>query len=213
LQSQEGDPVELGSKLIGRWPDGRLLTQDTSVAKEQEASFAKDLNGLRCPIGAHIRRANPRDSIVSQSLDPIDTSRHRLLRRGRPYGLPCPAESYPAGITVTAGGLRSSMKDDRGLVFACLGADIARQFEHVQQSWLNNSKHNGLQEEVCPITSATRTKADKRVFTIPSVPVRRRIQDWPEVVTVIGSAYCFMPGRDAFDYLVKQSSKSLGSTE
>ena len=203
LQSQEGDPVELGAKLIGRWPDGRLLTQDPS--------FAKDLNGLQCPIGAHIRRANPRDSIVSQSLEPIDTSRHQLLRRGRPYGLPGPAEFYPAGIFVTAGGQRSSMEDERGLIFACLGADIARQFEHVQQSWLNNSKHNGLQDEVCPITSATRTNADKRVFTIPSVPVRRRIHDWPEVVTVIGSAYCFMPGKDAFNYLVDPTRNSLGS--
>jgi Dyp-type peroxidase family len=197
LRSYSGDPMEWGAKLIGRWPDGRSLAQDPT--------FKNDLAGLECPLGAHIRRANPRDSFVSLGRKPIDLSRHRLLRRGRPYGLPCPSSVYPAGLAVTAKDGVSNPEDERGLVFACLGADISRQFEHVQQSWLNNTKHNGLRNEVCPITSAVQTIGDERTFTIPGLPVRKRLHQWPEVVTVKGSAYCFMPGKQTFESLIEKA--------
>ena len=46
--------------------------------------YADDPRGLRCPHGAHVRRANPRDSIGF--FDGRLSNRHRIVRRGRAYG-------------------------------------------------------------------------------------------------------------------------------
>ena len=39
--------------------------------------------GFVCPLGAHVRRANPRDSLGWRT---ERTKRHRIIRRGMPYG-------------------------------------------------------------------------------------------------------------------------------
>ena len=59
----------------------------------------------------------------SRWLPPSDSLRHRILRRGVPYGAP----------------LQEGEPDDgqRGLLFVTYQADIARQFEHVWAKWLN----------------------------------------------------------------------------
>ena len=56
-------------------------------------------------------------------LPPSESSRHRIIRRGIPYGTPW-VEGEP---------------DDgqRGLLFVAYQADIKRQFEHVWHQWLN----------------------------------------------------------------------------
>ena len=87
--------VRLAAKMVGRWPSGAPLTlapdaDDPALADANDFAFHEhDRRGARCPIGSHIRRSNPRDS-----LDPRPGSaasfeinrRHRLLRRGREYG-------------------------------------------------------------------------------------------------------------------------------
>ena len=46
----------------------------------------EDPQGLRCPLGAHIRRANPRESFEPGSHEQIEiTNRHRIIRVGRFY--------------------------------------------------------------------------------------------------------------------------------
>ena len=45
--------------------------------------YGGDSDGLRCPVGAHVRRAYPRDALGFRT---ERTRRHRLLRRGMPYG-------------------------------------------------------------------------------------------------------------------------------
>ena len=81
----------LAAKMVGRWPGGASLTlspesDDPALAEENDFGYHEaDADGARCPIGSHVRRTNPRDS-----LDPrpgTDRSwainkRHRLLRRG-----------------------------------------------------------------------------------------------------------------------------------
>ena len=49
---------------------------------------AEDPHGLACPLGAHIRRANPRDALPPKPGSERSlrlTDHHRLLRRGRSY--------------------------------------------------------------------------------------------------------------------------------
>jgi Dyp-type peroxidase family len=120
---------QLGAKLIGRWPSGATLGEplpprDPGIRDDipppiTRADFASDPDGTRTPLFAHIRKAHPR------ALDAATPGRHRLLRRGIPYGPP-----LPAGAATDDG-------QDRGLLFVAYQASIARQFELIQQQWFN----------------------------------------------------------------------------
>ena len=57
--------------------------------------------------------------------------RHRMIRRGMPYGAPLPTGTADDGT-------------DRGLVFVSFQASIARQFEGVQGPWLSDGNIFGL---------------------------------------------------------------------
>ena len=158
------------------------------------AYHASDPFGDRCPVGAHVRRANPRDS-----LDPDPGSRasvainkrHRILRRGRSYG---------PRITVEEALRDGEDSDDpRGLHFLCLNANIARQFEFIQHTWVNDPKFAGLYDDPDPLVGA-RSGARGDV-TIQERPVRTRLRAMPEFTSVRGGAYFFLPGIRALRYL------------
>jgi deferrochelatase/peroxidase EfeB len=189
--------TRLAAKIVGRWPGGAplVLSPDlddpTLAAANDFGYFNTDPHGLRCPLGAHIRRANPRDSLppkpgTQASLDV--TKRHRIIRRGREQR--AAATSGP----VDAPGSRA---DASGLHFICLNANIARQFEFIQGTWLNNAKFNGLYEEPDPLVSTR----PGRTFRIPAKPVRTRITGLPPFVRVEGGGYFFLPGLRAIRYL------------
>ena len=92
--------------------------------------------------------------------------------------------------------LASSNEDKRGLFFICFNANIARQFEFVQQAWDNNPKFGGLEYDVDPIIGYTymENEYSPGCFTIPDCPVRRKVHGIPQFVFVKGGAYFFMPG-------------------
>ena len=177
--------TRLAARMVGRWPSGAPLVlapdrDDPALATADFGYHAADPDGLRCPLGAHIRRANPRDSLEprpgsdeSRAL----TDRHRLLRRGRGY---------------TRG-------DERGLHFVCLVANITRQFEFVQHTWVGNPVFNGLQDQADPLVAA-RTSGSTH-FVEQARPVRRRHRDLPEFVRVRGGGYFFLPAPSALRYL------------
>ena len=133
-----GDEHKLAAKVVGRWTDGTPLVThpdrpdpsfDPAERGANDFRYDGDLDGRRCPIGAHIRRSNPRDALGFES---ALTFRHRMIRRGMPYGDP-----LPDGV----------MEDDgaeRGLVFVSFQASISRQFEAVQIQWLNDGNIFGL---------------------------------------------------------------------
>jgi Dyp-type peroxidase family len=189
----QADPdagTRLAAKMVGRWPNGAPLTQSPErpaddLGDANDFGYAEgDAAGLGCPLGAHIRRANPRDALdpeagPEQSLRSVN--RHRLLRRGRAYGdLSDPGE--------------------RGIHFICLNANIARQFEFVQHTWLNNPKFAGLYDDTDPLV-ATHQGEDGRTFTVQAGPLRQRVTGLPPFVTVKGGAYFFLPGLRALRYL------------
>lgn len=180
-------------------------------------TFRTDPDGTACPYGSHIRRANPRNADFPQGTrrfldklirlfgfrrrhpheDVLSSTRfHRVLRRGRAYGEPD-----------TDGG--------RGLRFVCLNANIARQFEFIQTSWLANPKFSGLDEDD-PLVGAHPSftmagddpqrpvEVDTGVFTRPQdngVPCR--VHGLRQFVTVRGGAYFFMPGIAALRYIAR----------
>jgi deferrochelatase/peroxidase EfeB len=164
-----------------------------------------DPHGLRCPIGAHIRRTNPRDA-----LDPAPGSdrsievglRHLLLRRGRTYGAPLADSLDPADLLAAA-------EDgvERGLHFICFYAHPGRQFEFVQHTWVNNPKFDGLYADDDPLIGArgAGTHTEAGTFTVQAEPVRRRVNNLPRFVETRGGAYFFLPGIRALRYLARLS--------
>jgi hypothetical protein len=81
----------------------------------------------------------------------------------------------------------------------CLNANLARQFEFIQHTWINNPKFDGLYDDADPVVAPR--SATGRTFTVPNRTVRRRFTGLPSFVTVRGGAYFFLPGIRAIRYL------------
>ncbi len=138
----------------------------------------EDPEAMRCPFGAHIRRANPRDSLMPGSMDQVSISnRHRMLRVGRLY------EPEPGR--------------DPGLLFMCLNGDIERQFEFIQQTWLVSPSFHGLAGEQDPLTS----NCEGTGYVVPTHDGPVRLKPLPQFVKTLGGGYFFMPGRSLLAYL------------
>ena len=183
----------LAERVIGRDKNGNLLCPggqqmpvDPFGAPANDFLFlARDGQGLGCPLGSHIRRANPRDSLAP-ALDQgqvllQSANNHRLLRRGRKYGPKLPDNRKDDGA-------------DRGLLFMALNTDIARQFEFVQQTWLLNSSFATLYQEVDPLLGPAGR------MTIPDDPLRRTLQV-KTFIQMVGGDYFFLPSLPALRYL------------
>jgi Dyp-type peroxidase family len=183
-----GGPDLLAAKIVGRWPDGTPLAlspdgPDPALADDpariNDFRFADDPGGLRCPVGAHIRRANPRDGVgVGGAL----TTRHRIVRRGLPYGPRLDPGAPDDGV-------------DRGLVFVCFAADLERQFEFLQRRWMNDGDVLGLRGEPDPLLGIPE-EGESFLFKVPGAPPYLLEIDRPLVIPR-GGAYLFQPGRRA----------------
>jgi Dyp-type peroxidase family len=195
-----GDPkaaTKLASAIVGRWPSGAPLSKyphrdpGVSRATDDFTFFADDPDGLKCPLGAHIRRANPRDMMLPSPKDSMEAAlRHRLLRRGRPYGPSAPATPLEAA---------KPQESERGLVFLALNASFRRQFEFVQQTWINNPKFGGLYDERDPLVGSVDAKGQH--FSIPGTPARRRLANLETFVSMRGGGYFFVPGLSALEWI------------
>lgn len=203
----------LASKMIGRWLNGAPLTKCPVQPDEKFSTFdnfgyaTKDFDGFKCPIGSHIRRTNPRDNFLRNSTGSkekdIEKSqmfmkRFRILRRGRSYGEPVTQSMKPEDV------LSSGATDGgRGLHFLCFNTSISRQFELIQQTWINNPKFAGLYEDPDPIIGYPEIMGENATttFTEQASPVRKKVEGIPRFVNVKGGAYFFMPGLKAIKFL------------
>jgi deferrochelatase/peroxidase EfeB len=225
-----GDPVareRLAAAMVGRTMQGEPLVRTTnpaipgaSVAPRPDLNafdFRADPRGERCPLGAHIRRSNPRNADLppgrpgcvswlvrmlgfdAEALrhDLLASTRfHRLLRRGREYG---PGVSIERALAGPPG------SGSTGLHFICLGANLARQFEFVQSAWLAAPKFDALPDESDPLLghrlpAPDGTPTDGFSLPQPEGP-DRRLTGLPQFITVLGGAYFFLPGIRALRYL------------
>jgi len=165
--------------------------EKNTASKNDFLYYYKDRSGLMCPIGAHIRRANPRDSLGPDPETALRLSKmHRIIRRGRPYGEEWRPDSAKA----------DGDKADRGMLFIALNADIAGQFELIQHSWLNNPRFNGLYSGTDPISHCAR---DGLGITIQNRPVNIHIDRPKPFVRVRGGAYFFLPGIQALQDIAR----------
>jgi deferrochelatase/peroxidase EfeB/cytochrome P450 len=178
----------LGAQFVGRWKNGAPLVtsplHQPDVGADAEGILndfryaADDPDGRKCPLGAHIRRANPRD-IGGRN----DVRRHRILRRGISYGGPLlPENSAGDG-------------EKRGMLFIAANARIDLQFEVIQADWLNGGEFLGqVGLDRCPLTGANAgTVADRFLEAGAAAPVT----GLPRFVHTRGGDYFFLPGIDA----------------
>lgn len=176
-----GGPELLAAKLVGRWPDGTPLVKHRGI---DDFSYADDPHGFACPLGAHIRRAHPRDSpgFFGGRL----SRRHRLIRRGRSYGPP-----LPPGVTEDDG-------VDRGLVFVCFNASLWRQFETVQALWIDDGDPFGLGADKDFLVGEPHGTEGK--MTIQGHPPFF-LKPQPRFVTMRGGEYLFRPSMTGLRFL------------
>ncbi|HYF28625.1 MAG TPA: Dyp-type peroxidase [Baekduia sp.] len=206
LERAGGDPAAaeaLAARLMGRWPNGTPVArcpQAPDPALDDRALWAPDLDeatrrrrfallndfgyagdedGRRCPLTAHIRRSGPRDAFG----DGRRSRRHRLVRRGMPYG-----PAAPAG--------RDDDGQRRGLWFACFQSSIVRQFELVQRDWLNDGDAFGLGADPDLVAGSGSPEAKAVVRDVGGRAVRV-LGPLPRVVTLRGGGYFLAPSRPA----------------
>jgi Dyp-type peroxidase family len=217
------------AKLVGRWPNGVPLSvaptyqdkrafdekwkgkEDTKPYREalRDFKFADDLEGYKCPVSAHMRRANTRDMLDPKitSKDPSDwagsalNKRRRILRRGLPYG--------------KFEGDDASDNGDHGIIFIAICASLFRQFEFVQQQWMQYGLDFNVGNETCPVIGNHGPDPDagyhgaESNFVIASDPKTGKppfvCPNLPQFVTTKGGDYFFLPSMTALNMIAMGS--------
>ena len=192
--STEEERELLAAKLVGRWRSGAPLTlapdkdNPTVGADPQQNNnfdYANDQHGRQVPFGSHIRRMNPRDTELQRL---TDVNIHRLIRRGTTYGRPYDPTELSAEADETP----------RGAIFLFIGARAMATIEFLQQEWINDGDFIGANGEHDPIVGRQEEAA---TFTIPKLPVRRRVHGIQTFNVLKGGEYFFMPSISALRWL------------
>ena len=152
--------------------------------------YRADPHGSKCPMTAHMRRANTRDSLdpTGDSTDPtkwngsVLNNRRRILRRGNPYGNEVPPSDKTDG--------------EQGIIFLALCASLFRQFEFVQQQWMQYGLDFDAGNDTCPMIGNHGPDAK---FVIPGDDKTRPYicARLPQFVEIRGGAYFFVPSMTA----------------
>ena len=115
---------QLGARLVGRWKSGCPVElspefDDVNIGNDPNRTNKFDFesnNNFRCPMGAHVRKTNPRSDLGRGIVNQF-----RVLRRGIPYGEELDID--PSG--------------ERGLLFVCYQSNISKGFQFLQETWAN----------------------------------------------------------------------------
>jgi Dyp-type peroxidase family len=205
----------LRAKIAGRWSDGVPLALAPTIADWEDFNkrypdapptvnyaayvarskaiidftYRDDPQGLRCPITSHMRRVNTRDGLAPTPVDgSVLNNRRRIIRRGLPYG-----DSSP-GVTDA---------DEHGIVMLVVCASLFRQFEFVQQQWINYGLDARAGNDTCPLVGnhSGGDAGPKAKFVIPSDPKTGRppfiVEGIPQFVETRGGEYFFVPSMTA----------------
>ncbi len=209
LQSNKDkiDPELLAAKICGRWrngiplalspetdsPPGGIPLEQLNDYEYVNADGSGDPKGLRCPVGAHMRRINPRGQPVTGQGEPGGSNNtHRLIRRGMPYGPTYDPKQPYDGI-------------ERGLLGYFINSSIENQYEFVLGHWVNDSEFAGavrLNPKSKDPMVGTQDPAES-IFVIPQTngepPIK--VTGFSTFVTTKAAAYCFLPSITAIKFI------------
>jgi deferrochelatase/peroxidase EfeB len=213
LQSNKDkiDPELLAAKLCGRWrngvplalspdtdsPPGGIPLEELNNYEYVNADGSGDPKGLRCPVGAHMRRINPRGQPVTGQGQPGGSNNtHRLIRRGMPYGPNYDPKQQYDGI-------------ERGLLGYFINSSIENQYEFVLARWVNDAEFAGsvrLPPNAKDPMIGTQDPAES-IFVIPQAngapPIK--VTGFQTFVTTRAAAYCFLPSITAIKFIANLS--------
>ncbi len=177
------DADTVAAKIVGRKHDGQPLVTTNGI---NDFDYSADPRGRQCPLGSHVRRTNPRDSLGFQSLL---VDRHRMARRGITYGQPFDGPD----------------SGDRGLLFLALNVDIGRQFEFVQREWVNfgNDFDQGADRD--PLTGSHEPDLGEMTFHYDKANPVVTAKALPRFVDTRGGEYFFVPGCDGYRRVIEGS--------
>jgi len=197
-------PDQLAAKLLGRWRSGVPLALSPMgtcpipsdrlnmflYAGAAPGQSAPDPKGVACPIGAHIRRGNPRDEIVQGFF----TQQARIMRRNVPYGPVFNPQQPNDGI-------------ERGLIGYFINADFFNQFQFLMSQWMNTDNFvGGMISGADPLIGANSQSTS--VFTIPTSPTSSvKVSGFARFVVTRGSAYCFLPSITGLRYIASPTAE------
>ncbi len=214
VAERNGVTAELvGAKMVGRWPSGAPLVRSpkrddpelgANAKKNNDFRYHEDPNGARCPLGAHIRRNNPREDPSGPGV--VQTKLHRIIRRATPYGPRLPEGAAEDGQA-------------RGTLFVVINANIARQFEFVQLNWVNSvlsSTHLTYPDDRDPLIGAQHEgdRAGKYVMQSGARGKAPTIAwDLPRFVTTRGGEYFFLPSLDTLYNLANDVPPPAGHAD
>jgi Dyp-type peroxidase family len=201
---------KLASKFIGRWRDGTPIESSPDAPnpaivkdpnKNTDFTYGADASGSRCPVGAHIRRVQPRDAF---GFNGRLVNRRRITRRGLPYG---PAVPEPADDRALLSDAEAAALDatDRGVAFMVLNACISRQFEFVQQQWISygNDAHLGNEKDLLIATHGEGERYGIQGDANPSNPPLF-CTALPNFVELRGGDYFFLPSITALAMIARE---------
>jgi Dyp-type peroxidase family len=189
------------AKMAGRWTDGvplmaapdidqwkafnKRYAQGTAERARAlvEFEYRGDPEGTRCPMTSHMRRMNTRDALDPRANDGLKNrmgsalnNRRRLLRRGLPYGT------------------RDAADGEHGIVMLCHCASLSRQFEFVQQQWLNFGLDFNAGNDSCPLVGNHHEGARFVIAADPGSGNAPFIASGlPQFVSTRGGDYFFAP--------------------
>lgn len=140
------------AKMMGRERD----TGDPLAAPgaDNDFTYRFDAQGRRCPLHAHIRRANPRSSSLQQPPEPPGRRVPRIMRRSMSFGAP-----YDRTNPASPGNLLP-----RGMFFMAYNARIAEQFEVVQRWLAGGNSTSGYSGRSDPFVGVP-ASGETRVFS------------------------------------------------
>jgi Dyp-type peroxidase family len=162
-------PGEVAADLVGRTREGWPLAKTDDPDNMNDFDFS---SGSRCPLHAHIRKANPREARYAPH-------QRRIVRRGLAY-----REKNAQGAPV-----------ETGLLFVCAQSNIEKQFETIQR-WLNDTIEGGAD----PIAGQPR-HPNNIALRDRQGNLAGRIHTFEATVSLRGGEYFFMPSLSAIKAL------------
>ncbi len=188
----------LAAKLVGRWQDGSPLelapdAPDPALSRATDFGYNKDQSGLRCPITAHTRVVNPRDTTMTAGNTPVP----RILRRGVPYGASLGDPDYDGQSGLVGMFIVGSLSDQFEIVSGWMNRNnftpqLAAQYPSTQDALLAN-RQVGTTTQAFPIPLSITNPHTNPPTTADITPA----PILPQFITTRGSAYTFFPSMSA----------------
>ena len=190
---QEDETIAADLERINYFSFGSRAQQDTKVVTPdgkrtiRGQGHAGDKMGLLCPLFAHVRQVNPRDTSHDLEGAASRTLQMQMQRRGIAYG-PVYDEADP-----------NSAITPRGLLFMSYQTSLVQQFKKLTENWMNQigGPHQGGHDLLVGQPPQNSDEREAYVTLKPFGLKKKTIRTKERWVTAKGGGYFFAPSKSA----------------